>query len=199
MATIRSVCVYCGSQDGRDASHAAAARAMGDALVDRGMRLVFGGGHVGMMGQIADRVLARGGEAFGVIPKALMRAEVAHEGLTELRVTEDMHERKALMAEWSDAFVTLPGGLGKGAQGDFRRFLFHHAAHGEHLDEPQGTQAGPLEVWLDALFLRYVGEVGTASSAHHRHMAFFPSMALMDRKARLTPSLSVRVTSSNDL
>ena len=112
MATIRSVCVYCGSQDGRDASHAAAARAMGDALVDRGMRLVFGGGHVGMMGQIADRVLARGGEAFGVIPKALMRAEVAHEGLTELRVTQDMHERKALMAEWSDAFVTLPGGLG---------------------------------------------------------------------------------------
>ena len=72
---------------------------MGDALVDRGMRLVFGGGHVGMMGQIADRVLARGGEAFGVIPKALMRAEVAHEGLTELRVTEDMHERKALMAQ----------------------------------------------------------------------------------------------------
>ena len=77
MTPIRSVCVYCGSQDGRDESHAAAARAMGDALVDRGMRLVFGGGHVGMMGQIADSVLARGGEAIGVIPEALMRAEAA--------------------------------------------------------------------------------------------------------------------------
>ncbi|MAD34223.1 MAG: Rossman fold protein, TIGR00730 family, partial [Planctomycetes bacterium] len=95
---MRSVCVYCGSQDGRDESHAAAARAMGNALVDRDMRLVFGGGHVGMMGQIADSVLARGGEAIGVIPEALMRAEVAHDGLTELHVTEDMHQRKALMA-----------------------------------------------------------------------------------------------------
>ena len=112
MTPIRSVCVYCGSQDGRDESHAAAARAMGDALVDRGMRLVFGGGHVGMMGQIADSVLARGGEAIGVIPEALMRAEVAHDGLTELHVTEDMHQRKALMAARSDAFVALPGGLG---------------------------------------------------------------------------------------
>ena len=112
MASLRSVCVYCGSQDGRDPAHAEAARAMGDALVDRGLRLVFGGGHVGMMGQIADRVLERGGEAVGVIPRSLMRAEVAHDGLTELHVTEDMHQRKAMMADFSDAFVTLPGGLG---------------------------------------------------------------------------------------
>ncbi|MCK5942356.1 MAG: TIGR00730 family Rossman fold protein [Planctomycetes bacterium] len=112
MAEIQSVCVYCGSQSGTDPAYADAARQMGDALAERGLRLVFGGGHVGMMGLLADRVLARGGEVIGVIPKALMRAEVAHDGLTELHVTEDMHQRKALMAEHSDAFVTLPGGLG---------------------------------------------------------------------------------------
>ena len=112
MASIRSVCVYCGSQDSSNPAYAEAARAMGDALVDRGVQLVFGGGHVGMMGQLADRVLARGGVAIGVIPEALMRAEVAHDGLTELHVTEDMHQRKAMMAARSDAFITLPGGLG---------------------------------------------------------------------------------------
>ena len=112
MAAIRSICVYCGSQNGRDPAYVQAAEAMGDALADRGIGLVFGGGHVGMMGRIADRVLARGGEVVGVIPKALMRAEVAHEGLTELHVTADMHQRKAMMADRCDAFVTLPGGLG---------------------------------------------------------------------------------------
>ena len=112
MAAIRSVCVYCGSQDGKDPTYVQAAQAMGDALADRGIQLVFGGGHVGMMGQVADRVLARGGTVVGVIPKALMRAEVAHDGLTELHVTDDMHQRKAMMAERSDAFVSLPGGLG---------------------------------------------------------------------------------------
>jgi uncharacterized protein (TIGR00730 family) len=110
--SLRSICVYCGSQDGADPSHAEAARAMGDVLADRGIRLVFGGGHIGMMGQIADRVLERGGEVVGVIPKALMRKEVAHEGLTELHVTECMHERKAMMADLSDGFITMPGGLG---------------------------------------------------------------------------------------
>lgn len=112
MAALRSVCVYCGSQDGKDPAYVQAAQAMGDALADRGIQLVFGGGHVGMMGQVADRVLARGGTVVGVIPKALMRAEVAHDGLTELHVTDDMHQRKAMMAERSDAFVSLPGGLG---------------------------------------------------------------------------------------
>jgi uncharacterized protein (TIGR00730 family) len=110
--SVKSVCVYCGSQDGRDPAHAAAARAMGDALVDRGMRLVYGGGGIGMMGQIADQVLARGGEVIGVIPEALMRAEVAHAGVTKMHVTKGMHDRKALMAELADAFVTMPGGLG---------------------------------------------------------------------------------------
>ncbi len=109
---IKSVCVYCGSQDGRDPAYAAAARAMGDALADQGIRLVYGGGGIGMMGQIADRVLQRGGQVVGVIPEVLMRAEVAHAGLTEMHVTADMHERKAMMADLADAFITMPGGLG---------------------------------------------------------------------------------------
>ena len=109
---LKSICVYCGSQDGIDPAHAEAARAMGDALADRGIRLVFGGGQIGMMGQIADQVLKRGGEAVGVIPKSLMKTEIAHDGLTEMHVTEGMHERKAMMAELSDAFITMPGGLG---------------------------------------------------------------------------------------
>ena len=87
---VKSVCVYCGSQDGRDPAHASVARAMGDALVDRGMRLVYGGGGIGMMGQIADQVLARGGEVIGVIPESLMRAEVAHAGVTKMHVTTGM-------------------------------------------------------------------------------------------------------------
>lgn len=109
---IKSVCVYCGSQEGDNPAYVAAAQAMGDALADRRIRLVFGGGGIGLMGRIADRVLARGGEVVGVIPRSLMRAEVAHDGLTELHVTEDMHERKAMMANLADAFVTMPGGLG---------------------------------------------------------------------------------------
>ena len=89
-----------------------AADALADAIAQRGMRLVYGGGHVGLMGVVADGVLRRGGQVFGVIPQAMMRKEVAHDGLTELRVTRDMHERKALMAENADAFVAMPGGLG---------------------------------------------------------------------------------------
>lgn len=112
MQEIKSVCVYCGSQDGRDPAYAAAARDMGDALADRGIGLVYGGGGIGMMGQIADRVLERGGSVVGVIPQALMRVEIAHAGITQMHVTTDMHERKAMMADLSDAFITMPGGLG---------------------------------------------------------------------------------------
>lgn len=85
---------------------------MGEAIAKRGFRLVYGGGGIGLMGVVADAALASGGEVIGVIPERLMRKEVAHSGVTEMRVTRDMHERKALMAELSDAFVALPGGLG---------------------------------------------------------------------------------------
>lgn len=110
--TIQRVCVFCGSSPGADPAFADAARALGAALVRRGQGLVYGGGCVGLMGIVADAVLAGGGEVIGVIPRSLARKEVAHEGLTELIVTDDMFERKGLMMERADAFVSLPGGVG---------------------------------------------------------------------------------------
>ncbi|MFK7741447.1 MAG: TIGR00730 family Rossman fold protein [Planctomycetota bacterium] len=108
----RSICVYCGARVGARPAYAAAARAMGAAIARRGWRLVYGGGGIGIMGIVADAVLAGGGEVVGVIPEKLMRAEVAHAGITEMIVTVSMHERKAKMADLSDGFVVLPGGLG---------------------------------------------------------------------------------------
>lgn len=106
------VCVFCGSSNGARAAYADAARAMGAALARRGVGLVYGGGCVGLMGIVADTVLAAGGEVIGVIPDSMVAKEVAHHALTELRVVGSMHERKAMMAELADAFVALPGGYG---------------------------------------------------------------------------------------
>jgi uncharacterized protein (TIGR00730 family) len=107
-----SVAVYCGSNSGTDPAFTAAAASLGALLAERGLRLVYGGGHVGLMGAVADAVLDGGGEAHGVITRALEQKEIAHAGLTSLRVTETMHERKAAMADAADAFVMLPGGYG---------------------------------------------------------------------------------------
>ncbi len=107
-----SLCVYCGSRDGDDAAFVSAARAVGQAIGQRGWRLVYGGGRAGLMGHVADAALAAGAEVIGVIPQALMGRELGHGGLTELHVVETMHERKRLMAERSDAFIALPGGIG---------------------------------------------------------------------------------------
>ena len=109
---MRRVCVFTGSSPGARGEYATAARDFGGALVERGHELVYGGGNVGLMGVLADAVLARGGKVIGVIPEALVAKEVAHRGLTELRVVASMHERKAVMAELADAFIALPGGLG---------------------------------------------------------------------------------------
>jgi uncharacterized protein (TIGR00730 family) len=109
---IRTVCVYCGSSPGRQAGYIAAARALAVVLVERGIGLVYGGGRVGLMGAIADAVLAAGGHVTGVIPRALASKEVAHDALSELIVTESMHTRKNIMADRADAFVALPGGIG---------------------------------------------------------------------------------------
>jgi len=109
---MRRICVFCGSQPGNSPAYADAARALGRLLAERGIELVTGGGRVGLMGAIADEVLARGGRAIGVIPRALQERELGHDGLTELHVVASMHERKARMAELSDAFVALPGGFG---------------------------------------------------------------------------------------
>ncbi len=109
---IRSLCIYCGSSTGQDPAFAQAAKTLGELMADQGLALVYGGGHVGLMGIVADAVLAAGGTVTGVIPKALMDTEVGHEQLTRLLVVNDMHERKALMAEHADGFVALPGGIG---------------------------------------------------------------------------------------
>jgi uncharacterized protein (TIGR00730 family) len=106
------VCVFCGSSSGVRASYGEAARTFGELLAQAGIGLVYGGAQVGLMGVVADAVLARGGEVIGVIPNGLVAREVAHRGLSDLRVVSSMHERKALMAELSDAFVALPGGIG---------------------------------------------------------------------------------------
>ena len=112
MPVIRSVAVFCGSRVGASPAYRDAAIALGHGLAEAGIGLVFGGGRIGLMGAVAGAVLAAGGTAIGVIPAFLTRREVAHSGLTELIVTDSMHERKARMYELSDAFVVLPGGLG---------------------------------------------------------------------------------------
>jgi uncharacterized protein (TIGR00730 family) len=109
---MQRVCVFCGSSAGANPVYGEAARAMGRAIVARGLSLVYGGGHVGLMGIVADAVLEAGGEAIGVIPHALNAREIAHPGLTRLHVVDSMHERKAMMASLADAFVALPGGFG---------------------------------------------------------------------------------------
>ena len=112
VSQIRSLCVYCGSSGRGRASHHEAAIRLGGIMAAAGVRLVYGGGRIGMMGLVADAVLAGGGEVVGIIPRFLDQVEVGHSGVSRLIVTENMHERKEKMAELSDAFLILPGGLG---------------------------------------------------------------------------------------
>ena len=109
---LRSICVFCGASSGNDPRYATAATAVGEGLARRGIQLVYGGGRLGLMGAVADGALAAGGRVVGVIPRGLVDRELAHTGVSELRVVETLHERKAVMAELSDAFIALPGGLG---------------------------------------------------------------------------------------
>lgn len=109
---MQRVCVYCGSGQGSDPAIAEAAASFGRLLAQRGLGLVYGGGRVGLMGVLADAALGAGGEVVGVIPEALARKEVEHQGITRLLVVSSMHERKKAMADFADAFVALPGGVG---------------------------------------------------------------------------------------
>lgn len=109
---MRRVCVFCGSSVGNQRAYSDAAEALGALLADRGIGLVYGGGNVGLMGVIADAVMARRGHVIGVIPQSLADREIAHTGISELRVVDSMHTRKALMAELADAFIAMPGGVG---------------------------------------------------------------------------------------
>jgi uncharacterized protein (TIGR00730 family) len=109
---MKRICVFCGSSPGARPDYAQAARQLGQALTSRDIGLVYGGGRVGLMGEVADSVLEAGGEVIGVVPQGLADKEVAFTELSDLRVVPSMHERKALMVELSDAFIALPGGLG---------------------------------------------------------------------------------------
>lgn len=109
---MKSVCVYCGSSPGSRPEYAEGAHLLGRTLAERGLALVYGGGKVGLMGTVADAVLEHGGTVIGIIPEALMQKEVGHRGLTELHVVRNMHERKQMMADRSDAFIAMPGGVG---------------------------------------------------------------------------------------
>ena len=108
---MKSVCVFCGSSSG-NRDYEAAARSTGHALVHAGVRLVYGGGRVGLMGALADEVLSAGGHVTGVMPRALFEREIAHPAVSDMRIVQSMHERKELMANLSDGFIALPGGAG---------------------------------------------------------------------------------------
>jgi uncharacterized protein (TIGR00730 family) len=112
MSELRSVTVYCGSNPGADPAFAQQARELARLLANSDIRVVYGGGHVGLMGILADAAMEAGGEVIGVMPQALVDREIGHTGLSDLRVVGSMHERKALMAELADAFIALPGGIG---------------------------------------------------------------------------------------
>jgi uncharacterized protein (TIGR00730 family) len=109
---MRRLCVYCGSNPGSQPDYTAAAKNLARALVERNIEVVYGGASVGIMGVLANAILAEGGHVIGIIPQTLVDKEVAHPGLSDLRVVKSMHERKTLMAELSDGFIALPGGLG---------------------------------------------------------------------------------------
>jgi uncharacterized protein (TIGR00730 family) len=109
---LRRLCVFCGSSKGTRAVYAEAADRFGEAMAGAGLGLVYGGGHIGLMGVLADAVLAGGGEVIGVIPRAMVDKELAHSGLSQLHVVDTMHQRKALMADLADGFAALPGGYG---------------------------------------------------------------------------------------
>jgi len=109
---MKRVCVFCGSNPGLNPAYAASARELGRAIATRGLGLVYGGGHVGLMGIVADAAMRAGAEVIGIIPETLMQRELGHGAITELRVVATMHERKAMMADLADGFIVLPGGIG---------------------------------------------------------------------------------------
>lgn len=162
---MRRLCVFCGSSAGGRPEYAEAARQFGGLMARHGLGLVYGGGHIGLMGVLADAVLQGGGEVIGVIPQALVDRELAHAGLTELRVVGTMHQRKALMADLADGFAALPGGFGTG---DELFEILTWAQLGLHA-RPIGLlntvgYFDPLLAWLDCMvaeqFLR----------PQHRHL-----------------------------
>ena len=189
---IKNICVYCGSNVGSDPIYAEQAAVLGQVMVERGLGLVYGGSRVGLMGAIADAVLAAGGRAVGVIPEALMKKELAHKGLTELHVVQSMHERKTLMADRADGFIAMPGGVGT-LEEIFEMWTW--AQLGFH-----GKPCGLLNVagYYDALAKFLDGTVESAfMQPQHRQMLAIESdpKRLLDRfSAYQAPSVSKWIT-----
>lgn len=161
-----TVCVYCGSRHGIRPAYAAAARALGEAIGQRGWNLVYGGGKVGLMGTVADATLAAGGHVVGVIPESLKNQEVGHTGLQELHVVPTMHVRKQMMAERADLFIALPGGIGTLEElyevWTWRQLSYH--------DKPFGLLN--VEGYYDALlrFMQHSVEEGFLSASQHANL-----------------------------
>lgn len=167
---MQRVCVFCGSSLGVRPAYAEAARQLGRSLAESGRELVYGGGRVGLMGVVADAALAAGGRVIGVIPEGMVRREVAHQGLSDLKVVNSMHERKATMAALADGFIALPGGIGTLDE------LFEIWGWGQ-----LGLHAKPLG-FLDVehyyrdlmLFLDHVAEQGFMRTRHRAMVAVEP-------------------------
>lgn len=194
-AALRRVTVFCASSPGSDPAFAGAARGLGELLVARGIGLVYGGGRVGLMGVLADAVLAAGGEVTGVIPQHLWEKEVGHAGLTELLVVDSMHERKLAMADRADAFIALPGGFGTFEE------LFEVLTWTQlriH-DKPVGVLDvngfyAPLLAFLDSAVT-----AGLLRDAHRRSLLQSDDAAdLLDRLATWTPVTAEKWLTAED-
>jgi len=161
---MKRICVFCGSKEGTRPVYVEAARILGAEIATRGLGAVYGGAHVGLMGAVADGALERGGEVIGVIPTFLLEKELAHDGLTELREVSSMHERKAMMVNLSDGFISLPGGLGTF---DETMEILTWAQLRIH-DKPCGLLN--VDGYYDRLieFLDHASEQGFVSSAHRQ-------------------------------
>ena len=186
---MKSICVFCGSRPGNDPAYAKAAEALGRTLAQSGITLVYGGGHVGLMGVVADAALDAGGEVIGVMPRALVEREISHTTLTKLHVVGSMHERKALMADLAEGFIALPGGTG--TLEEFFEMLTW-AQLGEH-EKPCGLlNTGGYYDSLLTVFDHMV-EKGFVSS-EHRKLVLVESDpdAMLDAFARYSPPKTVK-------
>jgi uncharacterized protein (TIGR00730 family) len=193
---VKRLAVYCGSATPADPVYIEAARAVGRGLAERGIGVVYGGGRLGLMGAVADSALAAGGEVIGVIPTALVNAEVAHKGLTSLEVCNTMHERKARFTELADGFVNLPGGTGTM---DELWEALSWAQLGYHSD-PIGLLniAGYYDKLVD--FWEHMGRVGFVRPQHQNMLLVADTLgALLDRMAAHVPAVPIVRMSREDL
>ena len=193
---MKRLAIYCGSATPADPVYIESARAVGRALAERSIGVVYGGGRLGLMGAVADAALAAGGEVIGVIPQALVDAEVAHRGLTELHVVSGMHDRKAKFTDLADGFVTIPGGTGTM---DELWEALSWAQLGYHAD-PVGLLN--VQGYYDALiaFWEKMGEVGFLRAQHRDLLIVADTLdALLDRMAEHVPTRPIVRMSAADL